>query len=102
MDEKERKRKEFFEQAISRALADLHRMSEKNRIQMLVKHLIQSGRVAFMVDKDWDQDPGKGDRYISQILLAAGKYGPEVSDRFDGPVKGVETIKIKLTKHQSN
>lgn len=71
---------------------DLHRISERQRIAMIAKAVSLGQSVAFMVDKDGS----KGDRYISKLREINSNV--TVEKRFDGPVVGVETIKVVLGK----
>jgi hypothetical protein len=72
--------------------ADLYNLEEDKRID-LIGHRATDHKevVGFMVDRD-GEDRSKGDRYIAKLKAKFPML--TVMWRGDGPVDGVETIKI--------
>lgn len=67
---------------------DIADHDEDTRIEMIGKKAMTGQTVAFITDAD----PGKADRYIAKLLK---KFpGLKVLARFDGPIKGVVTVKV--------
>lgn len=74
---------------------DLKHLDEDERIKQIVGHVkrMPGKVVAFMVDKSPEYQ-GKGDRWIEKIKALLP--GVKIKDRYDGPVKNVETIHLTL------
>ena len=73
-------------------LRDLHEMREDERIALIVHRVLEHKEaVGILVDVE-DGSHEKGDRQIAKVK----KLAPQVTvlARFDGPVEGVELIRI--------
>jgi hypothetical protein len=71
------------------AFADIADLPEDDRITIIGQQAMNGGVIAFCTDID----PGKADRYVRKLLA---KF-PELEElgRFDGPVAGVVTVKVR-------
>lgn len=73
-----------------KAFADLHALAEDDRIGVIGREAMASGkRVAFVTDAD----PGKADRYVAKLLKRFP--GLMVVARSTGPVAKTETVVVK-------
>jgi hypothetical protein len=72
------------------AFADIADMPEDDRIGVIGKEAMRyGGLVAFCTDSE----PGKADRYVRKLLSRFPEL--EEIDRFNGPVDGLVTVKVR-------
>lgn len=77
--------------------ADLYRLQEDQRIEVIGKYLRENPDqvVAFYTD----DEEGKADRYIRKLITLYPRV--RVVDRFNGPVPNVVTVRVIMKKEWS-
>jgi hypothetical protein len=96
-----------FEQSMRRgaggdmpdAVLDMFKLSEDDRIAFMAKELNTKGNLFFFTDKGGEHE-GKMDRYLAKLKELVPAM--VVADRFDGPVEGAESVKVRLPTPEDN